>query len=206
MSDHPPTPLRPDPGTITRLLDEAREGDEVALDRAWSILYQELRLVAKRLISGDGLARQVDATELIGEVWLKGRSDADPPRDRQQFFARAFRHMSQELINRARRERSAKRGGNWTRRPLKVVTGELGSLDRLDTEQREAATVVMEAWQALDATFPEEATVAFCRLVLGLGNDLTAELLERTPKEAEHQWYFARAQLRTALTRAATPE
>ena len=148
-------------------------------------------MVAKRLISGDGLARQVDATELVGEVWLKGRSDTDPPRDRQQFFARAFRHMSQELIDRARREQTAKRGGGWTRRPLKVVTGELGALDRLDAEQREAAKVVMEAWEALEATFPEEATVAFCRLVLGLGNDLTAELLERTPKEAEHQWYFA---------------
>ena len=61
---HPPP--RPEPGTITRLLDDARHGDEDALARAWSILYDELRAVAQNLIKGDGLERQVDATELIG--------------------------------------------------------------------------------------------------------------------------------------------
>ena len=42
-------------------------------------------------------------------------------------------------------------------------------------EQREAAGLLMEAWQTLDQTFPEEATVAFCRLVLlcAWGNALT---------------------------------
>ena len=201
MTDDTPPEPRPDPGTITQLLDEAREGDGAALDRAWGILYQELRAVAQNLITGDGLQKQIDATELIGAIWIKGRTDPTPPKDRRQFFTRAFRHMSQELIDRARRERAAKRGGGWTRRPLDVVTGELGSLDRLDAEQREAAGLLMEAWQTLDQTFPEEATVAFCRLVLGLGNDATATLLERTPKQAENQWYFARAQLRTALDR-----
>ena len=201
---HPPH--RPEPGTITRLLDDARHGDEDALARAWSILYDELRAVAQNLIKGDGLERQVDATELIGEIWLKGQGDTTPPRDRRQFFTRAFRHMSQELIDRARRDKAAKRGGGWRRRPLDVVTGELGSLDRLGSEQREAAALLMEAWQALDDTFPEEATVAFCRLVLGLGNDATATLLEVTPKKAENQWYLGRARLRTALTRACAPE
>ena len=101
---------RPDPGTITQLLDDARAGDEAALDRAWGILYKELRAVAQNLIAGDGLRNQIDATELIGEIWIKGRTDPSPPADRRQFFTRAFRHMSQELIDRARRERAAKRG------------------------------------------------------------------------------------------------
>ena len=202
----PPSQSRHRPGTITQLLDEARNGDENALPRAWAILYDELRAVAQNLIRGDGLERQIDATELIGEIWLKGQGDTTPPRDRRQFFTRAFRHMSQELIDRARREKAAKRGGGWTRRPLDVVTGELGSIDRLDSEQREAAAHLMEAWQELDRTFPEEATVAFCRLVLGLGNDATATLLEVTPKQAENQWYLGRARLRTALTHACSPD
>ena len=53
----------------------------------------------------------------------------------------------------------------------------------------------------MDTTYPNEAAVAFCRLVLGLGSVATATLLERTPKQAKNQWYFARAQLRTALDR-----
>ena len=193
---------RPDPGTITRLLDDARGGDQDALTQAWSILYDELRAVAQNLIKGDGLERQIDATELIGEIWIKGQSDPEPPKDRRQFFTRAFRHMSQTLIDRARGEKAAKRGGGWTKRPLDVVTGELGSIDRLDTEQREAAGLLMEAWQALEVDFPEEATVAFCRLVLGLGNAETAKLLECPPKQAENRWYFVRAKLRSSLNKA----
>ena len=202
MTDHADPEQRPEPGTITLLLDHARAGDGEALTRAWSILYKELRAVAQNLIKGDGLQNQIDATELIGEIWIKGQKDPTPPRDRHQFFTRAFRHMSQELIDRARREKAAKRGGGWTKRPLDVVTGELGSLDTLDAEQREAATIVMEAWQEMDKTYPEEAAVAFCRLVLGLGNDSTAVLLERTPQQTKSDWYFARARLRAAVSNA----
>ena len=205
MTDDTPPEPRPAPGTITQLLDEAREGDGAALDRAWGILYQELRAVAQNLIKGDRLQKQIDATELIGEIWIKGRTDPTPPKDRRQFFARAFRHMSQELIDRARREHAAKRGGGWTRRPLEVVTGELASLDRLAPEQREAAGLAMDAWQSFETKFPDEATVGFCRLGLGLGNTATAKLLECTPKEAERRWYLVRAHLRVALDRACSP-
>ena len=114
--------------------------------------------------------------------------------------------MSQELIDRARRDKAAKRGGGWTRRPLDVVTGELGSLDRLDEEQREAATIVMETWQEMDKTHPDEASIAFCRLVLGLSNEATAILVERPPKQTENHWYYARARIRTALEEAITSD
>ena len=60
----------------------------------------------------------------------------------------------------------------------------------------------MKAWQDLDKIFPEEATVAYFRMVLGLSNKDTAKVLERTPKQTEHQWYFARAKLREALEKA----
>ena len=166
------------------------------------VLYEELRAVAQNLMRGDALERQIDRTELIGEIWLKGQSDKELPRDRKQFFGRAFRHMARELIDRARARDAAKRGGGWTKRPLDVVAGELSSIDRLDAEQKEATVLLMESWQGLNEVFPDEATVAFCRLVLGLTNDETARTLDRPPKTAENQWYFARAKLRDALEEA----
>ena len=108
--DAQPTPRR-DPGTFTRLLDDARDGDKDALEAVWAEAYDELRIVANNLMRGNALATQLGATELIGEIWLRANSDQELPTDRQQFFGRAFRHMSQVLIDRARRRNAAKRGG-----------------------------------------------------------------------------------------------
>ena len=199
MTDDTPPAPRPDPGTITQLLDEARDGDGAALDRAWGILYQELRAVAQNLITGDGLQKQIDATELIGELWLRERNDTELPQDRQQFFGRAFRNMSRELIDRARSLNSLKRGGGWTKHPLALVDGALSSLDSLDSEQKASAALVMEAWSDLDAKLPEHGTVSFCRLVLGLSNGDTAKALGRSADEVQKQWYYARVKLRQAL-------
>ena len=186
-------------GTITQLLDQARDGDEQAMDRAWGILYQELRNVAHNLIRGDRLERHIDATELIGELWLRERNDTELPQDRQQFFGRAFRNMSRELIDRARSLNSLKRGGGWTKHPLALVDGALSSLDSLDSEQKASAALVMEAWSDLDAKLPEHGTVSFCRLVLGLSNGDTAKALGRSADEVQKQWYYARVKLRQAL-------
>lgn len=199
--DAQPTHRR-DPGTFTRLLDDARDGDQDALEAVWTEVYDELRIVANNLMRGNALATQLGATELIGEMWLRTKPDQELPTDRQQFFGRAIRLMSQVLIDRARRRNAAKRGGGWAKRPLDVIEGELSSVAGLGKEQGEAAVVIMEACQTLNQTFPEEATVAFCRLVLGLTNDQTAKTLERSPKTVEKQWYFARAKLRVALDKA----
>ena len=192
-------PIQNRPGTITLLLDQARSGDDAALSRAWSILYEELRKVAHNLIRGERIEHQMDATELIGEIWIRGNYDKTPPSDRNQFFNRAFRHMAQELIAQYRKKNTAKRGAGWSKRPLDIITGELCSLHNLDPERKEAAALVMESWEELNQSLPSEGGVAFCRLVLGLSNDATAKVQGLTPKQAESHWYVARARLRRAL-------
>ena len=199
MAPPDPDQSRIPKGTITQLLDQARDGDEQAMDRAWGILYQELRNVAHNLIRGDRLERHIDATELIGELWLRERNDSKLPQDRQQFFGRAFRNMSRELIDRSRAMNSLKRGGGWKKRPLSLVDGALSSLDSLDSEQKASAALVMEAWSDLDEKLPEHGTVSFCRLVLGLSNGDTAKALGRSADEVQKQWYYARVKLRQAL-------
>lgn len=198
-SDHSQPESRPDPGTITQLLEKARDGDEDALDQAWTLLYNELRVLAHNLMRGDALEKQVDATELLGEIWLRGHKEQELPKDRTQFFGRAFRHMAQELIDYARKRNAAKRGGGWKKRPLGVVAGELSSIQDFDDEKKAAAAALMEHWGELNERFPVAGNVSFCRLVLDLSNDDTARTLDLEPASAKREWYFARAKLREAL-------
>ena len=186
-------------GTNTRLLNDARDGDYQALEEVWTRNYDALRTIAGNLLRGDGLEHQVSATELVHEGWSKSLNDKELPRNSGEFFGRTFRQMSQKLIDLAREQNAAKRGGGWTRRPFTVVEGELCRFETLHPEQKESVNLIMEAWQKLDEDFHQEATVAFCRLFLGLGNDQTASLLELTPKQASTAWRLAASRLRIIL-------
>lgn len=186
-------------------MDEARAGDGDALSRAWTILYNQLRVVAHNIIKNEQFQHQMDATELVGEIWMRGSYDTNLAVDREQFFGRVFRHMSQELIDRARKRNTAKRGGNWSRRPLDAVSGELSSINRHDVNQQDAAAMLMAAWQNPEEQHSLDADVAFFRLVLGMTNEETAMALDRTHKQAEQQWCSARAKLRDALEPPSDP-
>ena len=44
---------QPDPGTVTRLLQNWRRGDQQALDQLTSLVYEELRRMARGLMRGE---------------------------------------------------------------------------------------------------------------------------------------------------------
>ena len=188
-----------DPGTITRLLDQGRDGNDEALAEAWTCLYQELRRVAHNMLRGDALKQHIDATELIGSIWIREQRDDAIPTDRKQFFGRAFRNMARELVERARQRDAAKRGGDWKRHPLEVAEGSLRTLDGWDASKREEAGQLMVHWTELHESFSTAGDVAFCRMVLNLTNAQTASLLELPTKHAQKEWEYARARLKMAM-------
>ncbi|MDG2031785.1 MAG: ECF-type sigma factor [Phycisphaerales bacterium] len=187
-----------DAGTITRLLGQGRAGDCDALSEAWSLLYQELRRIAHNVLRGDGLERQVDATELIGSIWIREQSARDIPVDRQQFFGRAFRNMSRELVERARHRDRRKRGGGWVRQPIEVAEGSLSTLHGMGESSRDEAGRLMVFWGDLHEELPITGDIAFCRMVLGLTNEQTARLLDLPAEKAQKEWLYARARLKIA--------
>lgn len=180
------------PGTITVLLERAREGEHDALAEAWTILYGQLRKVAYNLMRGESLASQVDATELISELWIKSQTDADIPKDRKQFFGRACRHMARELVGHARKRDAQKRGGSWSKKNFEITVGELRLVDQFSATDREEAARLMAYWEQLYEELPETATVAFFRLALDLTNSATAKALAIEPKQASRDWILAK--------------
>ncbi len=101
------------PGEISRLLVRWRGGDDRALDELVPLVYEELRRLASRAMSGerrDGHALQT--TAIVHEAYVR-LVDADIPwGDRVHFYSVAVRMMRRILVDHARAERSAKRGGS----------------------------------------------------------------------------------------------
>src|SRR5690606_12047210 len=101
-------------GEVTRLLRAVREGDAAALERIVPLVYDDVRLLARRHLHREHDVRSLRATDLVHEAYLRlagtPRLDAT---DRAHFLAIASRVMRQVLVDAARQRRSAKRGGGW---------------------------------------------------------------------------------------------
>src|ERR1700749_4571978 len=100
-------------GDVTLLLHAARNGKRDAVDRLYSILYQDLRSVARRQLRKRDHAHALDTTLVVHESYLRMRNrGALKPEDRQQFLAYAASAMWSVIIDLARARLAEKRGGD----------------------------------------------------------------------------------------------
>lgn len=185
-------------GEITRLLLSWREGDRGSVDRLFSLVYDELRLLARRqLRRSDG--RTLDTTALVHEGYLKlvDQSRATV-RDRGHFFALACRAMRQILVDHTRRRLAAKRGGGDVLAPLdeaQVAGGEPRPVDLL---------AVDDALGRLEAVDPRMGRVVEMRFFGGLSVEETAVAMAISPRTVKREWQKARAYLYRELSEART--
>ena len=80
-------PVQSDVGQVTRLLQAAQAGESAALERLVSLLYDELRRVARRQLAHEYVERTLTATALVHESYLKLGGGAMVARDRAHFLA-----------------------------------------------------------------------------------------------------------------------
>jgi RNA polymerase sigma factor (TIGR02999 family) len=177
-----------DPGTITALLSRWSEGDPDVFPRLITLAYYDLKAIAhRRLFAGgiDGLA----TTALVHEAYLKlVGSRGGEWEGRAQFYAFASRAMRHILVDHARKEHAARRGGNAVRIPFEesVVAGEDSTADVLGVD---------EAVERLAAHHPRMARVVELRFFGGLTVPEVAEVLETSPRTVEREWTRAKAYL-----------
>jgi RNA polymerase sigma factor (TIGR02999 family) len=98
-------------GEVTKLLAEVRLGRSDALDRLLSLVYQELRRIARNQMRGERPGHTLQPTALVHEAFLRlvDQNRADW-RNRAQFFGLAAQLMRRILVDHARRRHAAKRG------------------------------------------------------------------------------------------------
>ena len=178
--------------SVTELLRSIRAGDTESLDALFSIVYDELHSLAKKV--GDGHRKStLNTTALVHEAYLKlaGHGNWE---SRLHFMRTAARAMRQIIISGARRQMAQKRGGDL----IDVTFQEEFFREPVSAEKLVHLDDALLELQQLD---PRMAQVVECRFFAGLSIEETAEALEVSSRTIKRDWRTARAFLADALKR-----
>lgn len=177
------------PGEVTRLLASVRDGERGALDHLLPLVYDELRRLARAQMRREFGPATLDATGLVHEAYLKLAGRGVDAENRAHFLSIAARAMRQVLVDHARRRKSAKRGGEWSRTTLS------GTAEPLDLEPED----VLALDRALEQLDPRQRQVVECRFFAGMEETEIASVLGVSERTVRRDWVKARAWLMRAL-------
>ena len=184
------------PGEITDLLQRHRGGDRDAFDRLVTMVYHELRSIARRQLGWRRRGDMLDTTGLVHEAYARLVQETGIDwQGRAHFFGIAARAMRRIVVDTARRRGAQKRGAG--RPPL--------PLDRVPVgieQQTELMLAVDEALESLAAFNERLARVVECRFFAGFSDEETAAALGVSLRTVERDWTRARAWLLKELGQA----
>lgn len=185
MTQEKSTVATPDLG-ITQLLKRWRSGDQSALDQLVPLVYDELHAIAERAIHQQPGGHTLQPTALVNEAYLRL---CDVPQiewqDRAHFFAIAARVMRFLLVDHARAQGFAKRGGGIQRVEFDEVAvyaperpGELLALD--------------DALDRLAVVDEKKSRIVELRYFGGLTVEEVAEVLGIAVSNVKREWAKAK--------------
>ncbi len=180
---------QPDRGTITRLLNEAGQGDSQAREELYRLVYEELLKLAKSRLAREPRLRDKKAPEsLVHEVYLRfvGNQKADWV-CRTQFYGYVRRAMWQICVEEIRKDR--RRAKEY---PLSDWMAEL----RQDPIEIVAFDDALTRFEKL---YPRQAEVVRMRFIECRSVKETAVALGISDRTVEGDWAFAKAWLHREL-------
>jgi len=171
---------------FTRLINRLGRHDQKAPEDFLEFLHAELSRIA-RSQAGPRDSALLQPTALVHEAWLKLVPDGRESNfnDRRHFFGTAARAMRSIVIDRARSQASARRGG--PRRPLPL--DEALCVGPQDAEEVLALDVALERLERVD---PELFELVQLRFFAGLSHEDIASHLEVSVRTIERRWRTAR--------------
>ncbi|MEM8931953.1 MAG: ECF-type sigma factor [Acidobacteriota bacterium] len=184
-------PAQPD--DVTVLLRAYADGDGDAFDDAVSLVYTNLRDIARRQLRKIRFGETLDTTGLVHEAYLKLMDQQGVDwQDRQHFFAISARAMRQIIVDHARRRSAQKRGGG-------EAAEELDEQRISGREDAEHILAVNDALESLARVDERMLQVVECRFFAGYSEQETADALGLSLRTSQRVWMRARAWLKEAL-------
>ncbi|HZI29978.1 MAG TPA: sigma-70 family RNA polymerase sigma factor [Gemmatimonadaceae bacterium] len=176
--------------SVTDLLVLAAAGDRAALDRAFPLVYDELRRLAHHQLRRENEGHTLSTTALVHEAYMRlVDQKAGAWQDRRHFFAIAATAMRRILVDHARRHHADKRGA--ARKPVP-----LENIDQVAVEDRAELLVMLDdALERLATMDERQARVVECRFFGGYTEEETAETLGIGLRTAKRDWARARSWL-----------
>lgn len=186
----PEPPLQP----VSTLLGQWRAGDQEALQALIPLVYQELRRIARHHLRQERPDHTLQSTALVHEAYLK-RMNQGPAgvENRAHFLAVASQLMRQILVDHARRDRAAKRGGG-----LKL---ELQDAMAVQTARNIDLIALDHALTELARLDPQQSRIVEMRFFGGLSIEDTAEVIGVSRTTIKREWATARAWLLREMSR-----
>lgn len=181
-------------GELTTLLAAAREGDKVAAGEAFSLLYDELRQLARSRLHQHQQFTLLDTTSLLHESYLKILGvEALPIQGRKHFFTYASTVMRSVIVDFARARAAERRGGESDHLVLDTSLSEkLGAPEDDVVRIHEALEVLQQA----DSTLVQ---VVEMRYFGGLTELEVAEALDISERTVRRSWEKAKLLLKSEL-------
>jgi RNA polymerase sigma factor (TIGR02999 family) len=184
------------PRDISGLIAAWGKGDEQALSSLISVVYPELRRIARRHLGHQRAGHSLESAVLANEAYLKlVRAGGIRCENRVHFLALCSQIIRRILVDHARNRGYAKRGGGAAQIPLDDVLLGVGA--------RGIELVALdEALVALSKIDARKGRVVELRYFGGLSVEETAKVLKISPETAKRDWKVARAWLFGELTAA----
>ena len=186
------------PHRLTQLLSAAGDGDASAQEELWSVVYSELRGIARHQMVADANDRTLQPTALVHEAWFRLFGDGRGHfANRRHFFSVAAKAMRHIRIDDVRKRNRLKRGGALERG---APEDEPAIFDQDPAE----VLAVHEALVRLEAEDPRKAEVVMLRYFAGLTEDESAAALGVSRRTIQNDWRLARAWLYAELSKGDT--
>lgn len=179
---------------VTELLIQWRAGDAKALDALIPLVYEELRSLAQHYLKRERPNHTLQSTALVHEAYARLVGHSPPTlQNRSHFFGVAARLMREILVDHARAERTAKRGGG-------VCTLALEEALHVPGRAEVDLLLLDDALKELARLDERQSRIVELRYFTGLSIDETAEAMDISPATVSREWTTARAWLHREIS------
>ena len=179
---------------VTQILKAVDAGDSDAFAELLSVVYEELRTIARAKIKHERLGHTLQATALVNEAYLRliGKNNQYGWESRAHFFSAAAEAMRRILIDSARKKQTQKRGGEFEQIRLDAIEHPATA----DAERLLQLNQAIEKLATIDET---KASLVKLRFFAGLTNQQAAESLGVSVSTADRHWAYSKAWLKVEL-------
>jgi len=178
-------PVAPD---VTSLLKKLANGNQEAAGELIPAIYKELHRLAVARLRRERPNHTLEATALVNEAYIRLVSQRNDWKSRAHFFAVASNLMRRILVDYARRQFRAKRGGAHTKLSLDEVV-------LLSPERPDEMLALDECLTRLEKLDARQSRIVELRYFGGLTVDEAAEVLGVSPTTVRREWTSAKAYL-----------
>ena len=179
--------------TATRLLIQSGHGKVDATEQLQTIVYDELRRLARAFMRRERRDHTLQPTALVHEAYARLIDQRNIDwHNRTQFLGLAAVMMRRVLVNHARDRIAAKRGGGAHRVSLT-------SIDDASPGPAVEIVALHEALEKLAAVDPRKARIVELKFFGGLTTREIGEAVELSTATVEREWTFSRAWLYDAM-------